>query len=284
MAEKEMSFLDHLEELRWHIIRALGGVLVCSLVAFIFGSYIFENVVLAPMKADFWTYRTLCELGQNLGTKGFCVDGFSFILISRRLTGQFMMHLVFSIVMGVVIAFPYVFWEIWRFVRPALYTEEAKVSKGAVFFVSLLFTIGALFGYFLLFPVSLNFLANYQIAETINNEFDITNYVSTLVMLILGSALLFQLPMLVYFLAKVGLVTPVMMQQFRRHSIVVILIVSAIITPADVFTQFLIGLPLMFLYELSIFIAAYVEKKRIKEEKRLRAIEEKNERLDQLVN
>jgi len=286
MEEKEMSFLDHLEELRWHIIRAVGAVLLLSIVVFVSKDFVFGVVILGPMKTDFWTYRQLCEFGQQLGTDDFCIEGINFTLQSRQMTGQFSMHLISSFVLGFVLGFPYVFWEIWRFVRPALYPNEKTVAVGAVFWVSLLFLMGALFGYYLLTPVSVNFLANYVLDPSIQNQFDITSYVSTLIMLVIGSALMFQLPMAVLVLARLGIVTPAFMRKFRRHSIVIIFIVAAIITPADVFTQFMVAIPLILLYEVSIFIAAYIERKRIKAEKALRLQEAAAERpaLDQMMD
>jgi sec-independent protein translocase protein TatC len=268
--DKEMSFLEHLEELRWHLIRALLVMTLCMMVAFGFGTWIFENIIFAPARSDFWTYRQLCALADWLNSPFLCINKLEFKLQSRTLTGQFMMHLTYSFIVGFIVSFPYIFWEIWRFVRPGLYTKEQSVARGAVFYVSTLFMLGVLFGYYVVAPLSINFLANYQISGLISNEFDIVAYVSTVVSLVLACAILFQLPVVVYFLARVGVVTPKFMRTYRRHSIVAILIVSAIITPSpDIFSQLLVGIPLMLLYELSISIAARVEKQRIAAEEQV---------------
>jgi sec-independent protein translocase protein TatC len=182
------------------------------------------------------------------------------------MTGQFSMHMTSSIVVGLVAAFPYVFWEIWKFISPGLYDKERRAAKGAVFFVSSLFLSGALFGYYVLTPMSINFLANYQLDPSITNEFDVTSYVSTLTMLVLASAVMFQLPVVVYFLSMSGIVTSKMLKSYRRHSIVIILIVSALITPPDVVSQLLIAMPILVLYEVGILIAKRLEKQRAMKE------------------
>ena len=262
--DKEMSFIDHLEELRWHIIRSLIAVVLFTIVAFIFSDFIFNKVILGPIHADFWTYQTLCELGKSMGTKGFCITKFNLMLQNTEMGGQIAIHISYSITIGIIIAFPYIFWEVWKFVKPALHLREVEVTSGAVFFVTFFFMIGAAFGYYILAPFSINFLTNYVISTEIKNDISISSYVSTLVMLVLGSSLMFQMPMVVYFFAKIGIATPLFMRTYRRHSVVTILIISAVITPADVFTQLLVALPLFVLYELSIFVAAYVEKQQKK--------------------
>jgi sec-independent protein translocase protein TatC len=264
--DKEMSFIDHLEELRWHLIRSLVAILVFTVVAFIYKDFFFGRIVLGPARLDFWTYRKLCELGQLIDSPALCFDKLNFTLQSRKMAGQFLMHLTSSFVIGLIIAFPYVFWELWRFVRPGLYENERRVTTGVVLVVSLLFLTGSLFGYYILTPISVQFLANYTLDPSIVNEFDIISYVSTLLTLVLGCALLFQLPMLVYFLAKAGIVDAQSMRIYRRHAIVVIFVVAAIITPADVFSQIIVALPLILLYEISIFIAGFVKKKEERQE------------------
>ena len=258
--EKEMSFLDHLEELRWHIIRSLAAILVFSVLAFLSKKIIFHGIILAPSRPDFWTYRMLCKLGDIINTNVLCVEELPFIIQSRQMTGQFMMHITSSFVIGLILAFPYAFWEIWRFIKPGLYDKEKNVARGAVFFVSLLFGIGVMFGYFVVTPISINFLSNYQLDPSISNEFDIISYVSTVSMLVLACAIMFQLPIVVYFLTKAGIVTPKMLTRYRKHSIIVILTLSAILTPPDVMSQILIALPLLGLYEVSIMISRSVIK------------------------
>ncbi|MBR9998985.1 MAG: twin-arginine translocase subunit TatC [Cyclobacteriaceae bacterium] len=255
-----MSFLDHLEELRWHIIRSLISIMVFAIAAFLAKKIVFHGIILAPSRTDFWTYRILCKVSELINTSALCIEELPFIIQSRQMTGQFTMHLTSSFVIGLILAFPYAFWEMWRFISPGLYSKEKKIARGSVFFVSLLFGIGILFGYFIVSPISINFLSNYQLDPSISNEFDIISYVSTLTMLVLACGLMFQLPIIVYFLTKAGIVTPGFMRTYRKHAIIVILVISAIITPPDIVSQILIALPLIVLYEISIFISKNVIK------------------------
>jgi sec-independent protein translocase protein TatC len=260
--EEGMSFLDHLEALRWHLFRAVAAVLIFTVAAFIAKDFVFGVLILGPSKVDFWTYRVLCDLGNYVGIPALCINDLPFTIQSRQMTGQFSMHMTSSLVVGLIAAFPYLFYEVWRFISPGLYAKERNAARGAVFFVSFLFLSGALFGYYVLTPMSINFLANYQLDPSIANEFDITSYVSTLSMLVLASAIMFQLPVVVYFLSMSGLVTSKMLKSYRKHSVVVILIVSAVITPPDVISQLLIAMPILVLYELGIMIAKRLEKQR----------------------
>lgn len=265
--EKEMSFLDHLEELRWHVIRALAAVVVFTIAAFIMAPWIFQNVIFAPAKVDFPTFRWLCQLGNLVGSETLCVKEIPFKVQSRYMTGQFSMHLMSAFVIGLITAFPYVVWEFWRFIRPGLYSKERKYSRGAVMSISFLFFTGIFFGYFILAPVMISFLANYQISDMIVNEFDITSYVSTVVAVVFGCGLLFQLPVVMYFLTKMGIISPTFLRTYRKHAIVVILIVGAIVTPSsDPFTQSLIAIPLYLLYEISILISVRVTRRKLAEE------------------
>ncbi len=276
-SEKEMSFLDHLEELRWHVVRAISAIFIFMIAAFVAGPWIFENIVFAPARIDFITFQYLCKVGHALNmVESLCIEIIPFKVQSRYMTGQFTMHLTAAFVLGFVIAFPYVFWEIWRFIMPGLHLKERKNSRGAVFFVSFLFLLGISFGYFIMSPLAVWFLSSYSISDIISNEFDITSYVSTITALVFGSGLLFQLPVVVYFLSKVGIVTPGLMKQYRKHAIVGILILGAIITPPDPLSQSLISLPLYLLYEISILISAMVwRRKRKEEEEEMRADEAK---------
>ena len=260
--EGGMSFLDHLESLRWHLLRSVSAILILSVAAFLAKSFVFGIVILGPSRVDFVTYRWLCELSDYLGLPALCIDELPFTIQSRQMTGQFTMHMTSSFVVGFIASFPFVFWEVWRFISPGLYDQEKNAARGAVFFVSMLFFMGAAFGYFILSPLSINFLSNYQLDPSILNEFDITSYISTLTMLVLASAIMFQLPVVVYFLAMSGLVTSSMLRAYRRHAIVVILVLSAIITPPDVVSQILISMPILVLYEAGIQIAKRLEKKR----------------------
>ncbi len=256
--EAEMSFLDHLEELRWHLIRSVLAIIVLTIIAFSNSKFIFGVVILGPSKADFWTYQQLCALAERLSSPALCI-GQDLKLINIHLGGQFFMHITSSVVIGLVCAFPYAFWEIWRFVKPGLYKTERKAARGATFYVSLLFLSGVLFGYYIVAPLSINFLANYNLGVV--NQITLTNFVSTLTALVLACGVLFQLPLVSYFLAKVGILTPEIMRQYRRHAFVIILVVSAIITPPDIMSQVIIAMPLTGLYEISISIVKRVVKK-----------------------
>ena len=261
-----MSFLEHLEELRWHVIRSLVAVIIFMIGAFFTAPWIFEHIIFAPARVDFPTFKWLCKLGDLVGSEGLCVKEIPFKVQSRNMTGQFTMHLMSSFILGFIIAFPYVMWEVWRFIKPGLQIKERKYSRGAVGSVSVLFFLGVTFGYFVIAPWMVYFLANYSISDMIVNEFDITSYVSTVVMLVLGSGLLFQLPVVIYFLTKIGIVTPEFLRKYRKHSIIIILIVAAIVTPPDPLSQMLITIPLYLLFEISILISASVAKRKAREE------------------
>jgi len=259
--EKEMSFLEHLEEFRWHIIRSLASIGIFAIAAFILREQIWYYIILAPSRPDFWTYEMFCKLGSLTGADFFCIDELNFIIQSRRMTAQFTMALVSSFVIGLIIAFPYAFWEFWRFIKPGLYQNEKQLSRGAVFFVTLLFLTGILFGYYIVSPISINFLTNFTLADSIMNEIDLNSYVSTVMMLTLACGIMFQLPVVVYFLTKAGIITPAFLKAYRKHAIVVILVLSALITPPDVISQLLMCFPLMFLYEVSIVVANGIKKR-----------------------
>ncbi|MBW3469112.1 twin-arginine translocase subunit TatC [Arthrospiribacter ruber] len=264
--EEGMSFLDHLEQLRWHLLRSVAAVLIFTVAAFLAKSIVFGKVILGPSRVDFVTYRLLCQIADALSTPVLCIDTLPFTIQSRQMTGQFSMHLTSSMVVGLIAAFPYLFYEVWKFISPGLYSKERQAARGAVFFVSLLFFMGASFGYFILAPLSINFLSNYQLDPSILNEFDITSYVTTLSMLVLASAIMFQLPVVIYFLSMSGLVTAAMLKAYRRHAIVSILILAAVITPPDVISQVLIAMPILVLYEAGIQIAKRLERKKEKQE------------------
>lgn len=257
-----MSFLDHLEELRGHIVRSVIAILVLSIAAFVTTDFWFGKIILGPSKVDFWSYRALCYLEERFHISGLCIQQLDFVLQSRQMAGQFVMHITSSLVAGVVIAFPYVFWELWRFVKPGLYSNEQNAANGVVWYVSILFLVGITFGYFIVAPLSINFLANYKLDPTITNQFDVTSYVSTLMFLVLGCGLIFQLPLVILLLAKAGIVSSQFLRAYRKHAFVVILITAAFITPSpDILSQLLLALPMYLLYEFSIILA-------IKEEKR----------------
>ncbi|WP_425389485.1 twin-arginine translocase subunit TatC [Ekhidna sp.] len=259
--EKEMSFLDHLEELRWHIIRSLIAIVVFAIAAFILKDFVIGTVILGPSRTDFWTYQKLCQLADLIGTPALCIDTLSFELVSRKLSSQFMTHVSVSFVAGLILGFPYLFWEIWRFIKPGLRPQERKASRGATFSVSVLFMLGVMFGYFLIAPISVRFFSTYQVDPSLQNLFDLSSYINTVMLIVFGCGILFQLPVIVYFLTKAGIVSSALMKAYRKHSIIVILVLGAIVTPPDPFSQILIALPLMMLYQLSIVIAKRIEKR-----------------------
>ncbi|MEZ5002218.1 MAG: twin-arginine translocase subunit TatC [Chitinophagales bacterium] len=263
--EKEMSFIEHLEELRWHIFRSITAIFIIALAVFILKGIVFDFLIFGPTRPDFPTYKILCSISEKMGIgKAFCFETFNFNIINIEVAGQFLVHLKVSFILGLIVAFPYIFWEFWRFISPALYENEARTTKGVVFFTSLLFLIGIFFGYYVLTPFSINFFSNYGVSDLVANQWKLTNYVSTVTMIVLASGILFELPMIVYFLSKVGLLTPSIMRTHRKHALIINLIISAIITPADVGTQILVSIPVVFLYELSIGISGRVYKNRMK--------------------
>lgn len=263
-----MSFLDHLEELRWHLIRSAIAIFAFSILAFLAKDFVWNEIIFGPTRADFWTYQKLCELADLLRSPLLCLGADIPIDIqNRQITGQFTLHIKSSLIVGLILAFPYTFWEIWRFIKPGLRTQEKNASRGAVAVVTFLFLSGIAFGYFIVTPLSINFLANYTLSDVIQNIIDINSLVGLVSTLALACGIMFQLPVVTYFLSKAGIITPRLMKAYRRHSVVAILIISAVITPPDVISQLLIAFPLLFLYEVSIFISRRIEKRAEKEEK-----------------
>ena len=258
----EMSFLEHLEELRWHIIRSLLAVIFLAILAFLFKNLLFDVIILGPSKPEFFTNRMFCWFSEKLNIPALCINQVPLNLQNIILSGQFTMHIWISFVSGIIIAFPYIFWEFWRFIKPALYPQEVKHSRGAIFFASIMFSVGIIFAYYLICPLSINFLGNYKVSGRVDNIINLSSYISTISSIVLACAVMFELPILIYFLSKIGLVSSAFLKKYRKHAIVLILIISAIITPPDVFSQILVGLPIMALYEAGITIAKQMEKKK----------------------
>lgn len=264
----EMSFLDHLEELRWHLIRATLAVVVAATVAFLAKGFIFDILLFGPTHPDFFTYDILCRLSTMVGIEGgFCFEEMPFTIQSRTMGGQFSAHIWTSITAGFIISFPYVLYEFWKFIAPAMYTNERNTARGFIFISSLLFFLGVLFGYYLVTPLSINFLGKYQVSEVVLNEFDIGSYISLVRSSVVACGLIFELPIIIYFLTKIGLVTPEFLRKYRKFALVIVLILSAIITPPDILSQIIVAIPVLVLYEISIIIARIVTKK---EERKLR--------------
>jgi sec-independent protein translocase protein TatC len=262
MAKKnvnEMSFLDHLEDLRWHLIRSTIAILICGTGAFIFSDFIFDTIIFGPKKMSFPTYKWLCSMSQYIGIETtFCLDEFPFRIQNRTMAGQFSAHIWTSIYAGLVIAFPYIIYQFWRFLSPGLHTNERKHSRGFIIISSFLFFLGVLFGYYIVTPLSINFLGTYSVSNEISNEIDISSYISLVRSSALASGLIFELPIIIYFLTKIGLVTPQILIKYRKFALVIVLVVSAIITPPDVASQIIVAIPILILYQVSIYISKIV--------------------------
>ncbi|HWZ16479.1 MAG TPA: twin-arginine translocase subunit TatC [Mucilaginibacter sp.] len=270
----EMSFFQHLEALRWHIIRAALAVLVFAILAFAFYDRIFYSIILAPTRVDFWTYRMMCNAGasvhklfSSISAEGFCVKSIKFQLINTDLAGQFNLQLNSSIMIGLILGIPYLLYEIWRFIRPALHEKERRAASGFVFYCSMLFALGVLFGYYVVTPLSIRFFANYTVSDAITNMFSIDSFISSETMLTLLAGIVFQLPIVVYILSSLDILTPKFMREKRRYAIVLILILAAIITPSpDALTMLVVAMPLFLLYECSIWVSAFVQRRKKKRE------------------
>lgn len=268
----EMSFLDHLEELRWHLIRSTLAIVIIGSVAFLMREFIFDTILFGPKKMDFPTYRLFCKVGTFIGIDSdFCADELPFTIQSRLMAGQFSAHIWTSIWAGFIVGFPYVLYEMWNFISPGLHENERKHSKGFIFTASMLFFMGALFGYYVVAPLSINFLGTYQVSKEVTNEFDLASYVATVRTSVIACGIIFELPIIVYFLTKVGLVTPEVLRKYRKISLVVVLILAAVITPPDIASQVVVALPILVLYQISIFISKRVLKNEAKKEAKLAA-------------
>ncbi|RYE54897.1 MAG: twin-arginine translocase subunit TatC [Sphingobacteriales bacterium] len=257
-----MSFLDHLEELRWLLVRSTIAILVGACVAFSFSSFIFDEIIFAPKNGDFLTYRFFCDLANKYDLdKSFCLKELPFAIQSRTMDAQFSTDIWTSITAGFILAFPVILWEFWKFISPALYDKEKKYAVAFIFSTSVLFFLGVLFGHYLITPLSLNFLGNYSISAEVKNDIDLNSYLSLVKTNAIACGIIFELPIVMYFLAKIGLVNAAFLRNYRRYAYVIILIIAAIVTPPDVVSQLIVTFPLVILYELSILIAARMNKK-----------------------
>jgi len=261
--QAEMSFFDHLNVLRRHLIRAAVAIIIFTILAFYYYDFIFDTIIMGPKRVDFWTYRMMCLIGEHFDMgPDFCVKQIPFNIINTDMAGQFTLQMNSSLLIGLVLGFPYLLFELWRFVKPALHEKERQSASGFTFYASVLFLLGLLFGYFIISPLSINFLANYQVSQAIQNQITIDSYLSTVATLSLGTGIVFELPVLIFILSKLGLMTPHLMRSTRRYAIVIILIIAAIVTPTpDALTMLTVSFPLFILYELSIFVSSMVEKK-----------------------
>ena len=259
---EEMSFLDHLEDLRWHLIRSVFAILIAGSLAFIAKDFMFDQVLFGPKKIDFFTYELLCNISNWLGfDDSFCINEMPFRIQSRTMSGQFSAHIWMSITAGFILSFPYVIYQFWSFISPGLYENEKSNAKGFIFISSFLFFLGVLFGYYIVTPLSINFLGSYSVSTEIFNDFDLDSYVGLVRASVIASGLIFELPIIVYFLTKVGLVTPEVMIKYRKFALIIVLTLSAIITPPDVASQIIVAIPIVILYQISIYISRFVIKK-----------------------
>lgn len=263
-----MSFLDHLEDLRWHLLRSVIAILLAGVAAFVAKDFVFDVLLFGPKNNDFLTYRLLCQVSNFLGfDDSFCISELPFRIQSRTMAGQFSAHIWTSITLGFVIAFPYVIYQFWKFISPGLYTYERKTASGFIGVSTLLFFMGVLFGYYVVTPLSVRFLGTYTVSSEVFNDFDLSSYTALIRASVLASGLIFELPILIYFLTKVGLVTPELMRKYRKISLVLVMFLSAVITPPDVASQIIVAIPVLILYELSIFISKRVIKNMTKKKK-----------------
>ncbi len=263
----EMSFADHIDELRSHLFRSAIAIVLGAIIVGIYNKFITQKILMGPTHKDFLTYRMLCKLGQSLGLGSqLCMQEISVKLQSNTVAGEFGVFMNIILIGGFVVAFPYVFYQFWKFVKPALNTKELRSSSGVIFWVSVLFFSGIFFGYFVIAPYTINFFANFSLDDNIENKWTIMSYFNTIVPLILGAGLAFQLPLVLYFLARINIVNAALLKKGRRYAILGIVILASIITPPDMLSTIIVSIPIYFLYEVSILLCVKVEKKRKKEE------------------
>jgi sec-independent protein translocase protein TatC len=270
MAKKalnEMSFLDHLEELRWLLVRSSAAIVIMGIVSYFFADYIFSDLIFGPTDPSFITYRFFCEASHYLGfADSICITELNFIIQNTQMEGQVNIFVWVCITAGFILAFPYILWELWKFISPALYEKEKKNAKLFIFVASILFFFGVLFGYFVIVPMSVNFLATFSISSVVKNQFSIDSYVSMVKTAVIACGLYFELPIIIYFLTKLGLVGPNFLRKYRKYAVVIVLIIAAIVTPPDVVSQITVAVPMMIIYEGCIWISAVVEKNKKKDE------------------
>jgi sec-independent protein translocase protein TatC len=268
---EEMSFLEHLEELRWHLVRSVVATVLFMIVAFVSRRFIFDTIILKPKSPEFFTNRMFSKLGawmhQQLGTSPdmLNINTAPLEIVNIDMAGQFTSHIKVSLVAGLIMASPYIIWQIWSFIKPALFDKERQYARGGVFFTTALFLLGVLFGYFLIAPLSIHFLGSYNVSPEVANTIKLNSYISTITSVTFASGVVFELPIAIYFLSRIGLITSNFMKKYRKHAYILLLILSAIITPPDVFSQILVCIPLGILLEVSIHVARSIERKRAAE-------------------
>jgi sec-independent protein translocase protein TatC len=263
---EEMSFLEHLEELRWHLVRASAAVVIGAVICFIKAEFIVDKILFAPKHPEFFTNRVFAWVARKFDSPDLAINTQPFNIVNYDMAGQFTTNLNIAFVGGIVIAIPYIFWEFWRFIKPALYEKERKHASGAVFYSTLLFLLGVLFGYFLIVPLSTHFFGSYRVSAEVPNLINLNSFISAVTTIMLGSGIVFELPIIIYFLSKVGLISSGFLIKYRKHAYVLLLFLAAIITPPDVFSMLIVSGPLIALYELGVFLSKRIEKKKVNEE------------------
>ena len=263
---EEMSFLEHLEELRWHLVRASAAVVIFAIVCFVEAQFILDSILFAPKNPEFITNRAFAWVAAKLDSPELAINNLPFNVINTDMAGQFTTNLTIAIIGGIIISIPYIFWEFWRFIKPALYEKERKQATGAVFYSTLLFLLGVGFGYFLIVPLSTHFFGSYRVSAEVPNLINLNSYISSVTTVMLGSGIVFELPIIIYFLSKVGLISSGFLITYRKHAFVILLLLAAIITPPDIFSMLLVSGPLLLLYELGVILSKRIEKKRVNQE------------------
>jgi len=264
---KEMTFLDHLEELRWLLVRSTAAVLIMAFFTYFISDYLFDTIIFGPTRPSFFTYRFFCDISHylNIG-ESICIEELPFIIQNTLMEGQVNMFIWMCILAGFILAFPFILWQIWGFISPALYEKEKKNAKLFIFISSLLFFMGVLFGYFIIIPMSVNFVATFSVSDIVKNQFTLDSYIGLVKSSVLAGGIFFELPIIIYFLTKLGLVTPEFLRKYRKYSIVIVLIVAAIVTPPDVVSQTIVAIPMLIVFEISVLISSIVYKRKIKNE------------------
>lgn len=258
---KQMSFLDHLEELRWMLIRSTIAVFAFAIIAFIFKNIIFDDLILVFQDPEFFTYRWLCNLSNAFGSEGLCIENLDFNIQSLKMAEQFSAHIWMALTFGFILGFPYILYEFWKFLKPALYAKEQKHAGTFIIISSFLFFLGVLFGYYIIAPLSINFLGNYSVSDSIERNFKLASYIGIIKTSVLSCGIVFEMPIIIYFLAKMGIVTPEFLKTYRKYALVVVLVLAAIITPPDIISQVIVAIPMLILYEVGIVIAKIIVKK-----------------------
>lgn len=262
-----MSFLDHLEELRWLLVRSSIVIVILAVVIFFVSEYIFDVIIFGPTNPNFITYRFFCDLSHALGfAESICVTDMPFILQNTNMEGQVNMLVWICVTGGFIAGFPYILYELWKFISPALYEKERKNALQFILIASFLFFLGVLFGYFVIIPMSVNFFATFKVSEIVKNEFNLDSYIGLMKTSIIACGLLFEMPIIIYFLTKLGLVTPEFLRKYWKYAVIIILILAAIVTPPDVVSQVIVAIPMLLIYEGSIIISRIVIRNKLKNE------------------